>query len=93
MGSYRHDYERWSRSNLINEILRLERKVETILQEREEARTVAEKVGRDRWHEMMSARRDLPSEPRTYAPEELEPVDLGGGFTVLVPPRVQRKEE
>lgn len=91
--SYRHDYERWSRSNLINEILRLESKVETLLQEREGVRTVAEKVGRDCWHEMMSARRDLPSEPRTYAPEELEPVDLGGGITVLVPPTAKSKEK
>jgi hypothetical protein len=85
---YRHDYERWSKNNLINEILRLKKLNEGLLMSLS-ART-SQSSGRDEWHKTMAKARG--GEVRVYAREDLVPVDLGGGFTVLVPPDVQRKE-
>jgi len=66
-------YERWSKNNLINEILRLNRLIDVLedpeLQHRE--RAVA-----------APARKDAEK----YHPEDLVPRDVGGGFTVLLPP-------
>lgn len=69
-------YERWSKNNLINEILRLNRLIDVLedpeLQHRE--RVVATPVCKA---------------VEKYRPEDLVPRDVGGGFTVLVPPNYE----